>query len=590
MLRKGFAVLLSLILLVFAAPVQIVKAVDPLAGTAYAVLESDGDLIFFRSTKKYVHTDNAQSVQDITGKTFKGIIFTGQGSLEAGNNVTGTEAVSPFAGYEEQIRTVSVAANQMIQPVVCDSWFSNHSRLSKFSAAGFDTQNMVSAQSMFANCTSLTSIDLTLLNTGKLKNASYMFTGCSALKTANLSGWNTENLQDMQRLFRDCTALTSVNLNGWDTSHVYFMLGAFYNCYSLKTLDLRSFSTSSFTNTADLFFNCASLVSLNISGMSTLGSPAASNQWHMFDACSKLSVVILGDKMSFWRKESSLPTGFWCHENLSLSESELCEYYPSYASEWKGVWVKANIKPIYDFVKRLYLLCFERTPDDGGISGWITSLAAKEKTAAQVVQGFFNSKEMQNLKLTNEEFIERCYKVMMNRASDAGGKKNWLDKLNSGVSNNYILKGFVASNEFAKICMDYGIVQGTINLTEPRDLNLGITQFVSRCYSEVLGRKADVGGLNNWCKKILDASNKKQAAINTASNGFFHSAEYINKNTTNDQYVKTLYRTFLGREADTGGYNNWMKALNSGQSRDSVMNGFAYSTEFANIMAKYGIR
>jgi hypothetical protein len=114
--------------------------------------------------------------------------------------------------------------------------------------------------------------------------------------------------------------------------------------------------------------------------------------------------------------------------------------------------------------------------------------------------------------------------------------------------------------------------------------------FVSRCYTEVLGRKAEVGGLNDWCGRILNASNKKQAAINTATNGFFHSPEYMMKNTTNDQYVRTLYRTFLGREPDTGGYNDWMNRLRNGTSRDDVMRGFANSTEFDKIMASYGIR
>ena len=131
---------------------------------------------------------------------------------------------------------------------------------------------------------------------------------------------------------------------------------------------------------------------------------------------------------------------------------------------------------------------------------------------------------------------------------------------------------------------------GSINLTEPRDRNQGITEFVSRCYSEVLGRKADTGGLNDWCNRILTASSRKQAAINAASTGFFHSAEYLNKHTSNDQYVRTLYRTFLGREADQGGYNDWMNKLRTGTSRDSVMKGFANSTEFAKIMAKYGIK
>ena len=83
---------------------------------------------------------------------------------------------------------------------------------------------------------------------------------------------------------------------------------------------------------------------------------------------------------------------------------------------------------------------------------------------------------------------------------------------------------------------------------------------------------------------------EEKTAINMASTGFFHSKEYLNKNMTNDQYVCTPCRTFFGREANTGGYNNWMNKLNSGTSRETVLMGFANSKEFANIMAKYGIK
>ena len=246
--------------------------------------------------------------------------------------------------------------------------------------------------------------------------------------------------------------------------------------------------------------------------------------------------------------------------------------------------------PINAFVRRLYRLCFNRTADKGGFTQWSSGLRSGKNTAAKTVQFFFTSKEYKNLNLSNEDFVEMCYQVMMGRASDTGGKKNWLSKLDAGVSDLYVLKGFVGSKEFAKICKDYGITVGTINLTEARDQNLGITQFVSRCYSEVLGRKADTGGLNTWCNKILTASDKKQAAIDMASNGFFHSTEFKNKNTTNAQYVTILYKTFFGRNPDTGGYNNWMNKLKSGTSRDTVLMGFANSAEFANIMAKYGIK
>ena len=113
--------------------------------------------------------------------------------------------------------------------------------------------------------------------------------------------------------------------------------------------------------------------------------------------------------------------------------------------------------PVNAFVRRLYKLCFDRNADKGSFTKWTEDLRSGRSTAAQVIQSFFTSKEMQNMQLSNENFVERCYQVMMNRASDAGGKKNWLDKLGAGVSNVYILKGFVASKEFANIMAKYGI-------------------------------------------------------------------------------------------------------------------------------------
>ena len=75
-----------------------------------------------------------------------------------------------------------------------------------------------------------------------------------------------------------------------------------------------------------------------------------------------------------------------------------------------------------------------------------------------------------------------------------------------------------------------------------------------------------------------------------ATKGFFNSPEYIKKHTSNDDYVNTLYRTFLGREAEEDGFNMWVGLLEKGAARDYVMSGFSNSSEFNEIMASYGIR
>ncbi|GEM_PF-3403508 len=244
---------------------------------------------------------------------------------------------------------------------------------------------------------------------------------------------------------------------------------------------------------------------------------------------------------------------------------------------------------VHKFVARMYMIALDRAPDVGGFSDWVERLTSKKSSAAEVVRGFFLSAEMANKKLKDDEYVERCYKVMFDRKSDSGGKKDWLERLENGVSRTYVIKGFIDSPEFAATCAKFGVNKGTINVTEARDQNYGITSFTVRCYKYVLDRKFDVSGLNDWCSKILKASSRKQAAIDMASTGFYHSPEYIKKNTSNDEYVTSLYWTFLGRKPDKGGYTDWMNKLSNGTSRDEILHGFAYSPEFAKIMASYGI-
>ena len=117
--------------------------------------------------------------------------------------------------------------------------------------------------------------------------------------------------------------------------------------------------------------------------------------------------------------------------------------------------------PVSAFVRRLYKYCLNRNPDATGFKYWTDALRSKKMTAADVVKGFFDSNEMKNKKLSNAEVIERCYLVMLNRKSDASGKKYW-ESVYKSKGRLEVLKGFVNSNEFTQICKDYGVVKGSI--------------------------------------------------------------------------------------------------------------------------------
>ena len=255
----------------------------------------------------------------------------------------------------------------------------------------------------------------------------------------------------------------------------------------------------------------------------------------------------------------------------------------------ESVGIKDNTNLVTAFVTRLYKLCLNRDPDTNGLDAWVTMLKSGDKTAAQVVFGFFMSDEMKNLKLDDGMFIDRCYRVMMDRDADSSGKESWLNVLADGVSRTYLVRGFVRSDEFTTICDKYGLVKGDISVKEARDQRYGVTSYVTVCYTQALGRSFDIDGLNYWTSKILIGPDNRAVAIATAKEGFLHSKEFLDKNLNDTEFCKVLYRVFLGREADAAGLASWTDRLSSGSSRDSVINGFAYSPEFTMLLKKYGL-
>ena len=109
--------------------------------------------------------------------------------------------------------------------------------------------------------------------------------------------------------------------------------------------------------------------------------------------------------------------------------------------------------------------------------------------------------------------------------------------------------------------------------------------YVARIYTKALGRAAEPAGLNYWVGEI---NSKKRTPVQVAEE-FFFAPEFTNKKLSNTEYVKVLYRTFMGREYDKGGLDYWVGRLNRGESRKSVLEAFAGCPEFKNIVKSFGL-
>ncbi len=254
---------------------------------------------------------------------------------------------------------------------------------------------------------------------------------------------------------------------------------------------------------------------------------------------------------------------------------------PTGPDTWKA---KSGVE---GFVYRLYNVALLRDAEEAGLADWTNRLNTKTESAAQVARGFFFSQEFMNRNYTNEQYIEFLYRTMFGRDSDASGREYWLSCLEKGASREYVYRGFVESQEFTELCNGFGVERGSISLGQYRDRNIEATGFIARLYTKMLGRSFDDDGLEYWCKAYMTG---EKSIENIAADGFLHSQELKNQNLDNKEFVTRMYETFLNREPEEAGLNDWIGRLERGEvTRDTLVYGFTNSPEFRNLKAEYNL-
>ena len=97
-----------------------------------------------------------------------------------------------------------------------------------------------------------------------------------------------------------------------------------------------------------------------------------------------------------------------------------------------------------------------------------------------------------------------------------------------------------------------------------------------RLYQSALNRAPDQAGLTYWTNALLNGVGPL-----TVAQDFMNSAEFQADygNLSVSDFVSTLYNNVLHRAPDSGGDSYWINALNSGQSKASVLLSFSDSAE-----------
>ena len=236
----------------------------------------------------------------------------------------------------------------------------------------------------------------------------------------------------------------------------------------------------------------------------------------------------------------------------------LCSQYGIEAGKVNGGGESSGDK-VQDFVSRCYKLILNRGADAGGLANWTSQLKAKAKNASEIIYGFMYSPEYTGRKLGNEQTVEILYKTMLNRGADAAGKASWLNKMANGATIVDIINGFCGSQEFTKLCAKYGIVAGRVAVK---------AETAPAGPEEQAGTKP---------APVQAVSESTDDSLGTAIRAVYISEEKAK------EFVSRCYRNVLGREAGEKELASWAAQMVNGQkSPDQIARGFLFSDEFKN--------
>lgn len=213
-------------------------------------------------------------------------------------------------------------------------------------------------------------------------------------------------------------------------------------------------------------------------------------------------------------------------------------------------------------VDQTYRDLLGRAPTTSERTTWTTALSGATSDRGDLVDALRRSTDGTG---TVDPTV-RLYRAFLQRTPDAGGLRFWVGRKRSGAwTLNRIADHFSSSSEFLR---KYGTLTNR--------------QFVTRIYTDVLGRTADAGGVDYWTRQ-LDLRRKTRGQVMV---GFSESSEYKRKQAeTTDVAVASIF--LLGRSPSGTEVTDWVARQQAGTLHRTLvlelLDSPAYATRIGNL-------
>ncbi len=238
-----------------------------------------------------------------------------------------------------------------------------------------------------------------------------------------------------------------------------------------------------------------------------------------------------------------------------------------------------------DFVERLYTVALNRASEPEGKAFWCEHVGNGDLDGAQCAKEFLLSKEFNDRKLSDEDFLKVLYKTFFDRDAekDPDGFNFWMNSLKT-QGRDVVVDCFINSEEWCNVCASYGVRSGATR-AKATIASANATAFATRLYTECLGRDPETEGLNFWALGLTNL----ELTGSQAAHEFFFCKEFNDHNFDNKELITRMYKTFMGREPDDDGMAFWLDSMSKGATKQQVFDSFVKSPEFTQICKDYAI-
>jgi hypothetical protein len=235
-----------------------------------------------------------------------------------------------------------------------------------------------------------------------------------------------------------------------------------------------------------------------------------------------------------------------------------------------------------DMIAHFYQSILNRAPDAGGNTAWqnelsrVQALGLDGREMFLLMSGyFFNSAEYQFRGRDNTQFASDLFQTFFNRAPDAGSLSFWVSQLDAGAPRDMVRYAFALSSE-ADTYMRFAL-----DRTDGRAGDTMISDFYRSILNRLPDNNAFVAWRNAYRTAQCSGSAAVLAQATAMSQSFFNSAEYSQRGRDNVGYMQDLYMALMRRYATLYELWSWTNAINNGvYTRDQVRTIFLGSLEF----------